>query len=167
MVKKILLSVGILVSISLMLVVRKEWIAVSQVEREVEAKAVKVKDLDALVFEQQFVEKDYDQLKRFFPEGEEGVARVAESLEAMAASSGVVLRLEFEDFPDRVDIGGAYQTGLAIEAVVEGPYQSGISWLKAVEALPYFVKLTDVKVGPPRLGGGGVRAEFSGVIFLR
>ena len=40
MVKKILLSVGILVSISLMLVVRKEWIAVSQVEREVEANTV-------------------------------------------------------------------------------------------------------------------------------
>jgi len=66
----------------------------------------------------------------------------------------------------KVDIGGIYQQGLGINAVIEGSYQAVSGWIQQIEKLPYFISFTEVEISPLRLSTG-IKAEFSGTIFFK
>jgi len=51
-------------------------------------------------------------------------------------------------------------------AEVEGPYQGILEWVRRVEELPYFIRLSEAKIGLAKLMPG-VNTEFTGVMFLK
>lgn len=159
-----LVGVGVIGWLSLML--GKVWEEKNQKQIELEQLSLKGMDVEDLEFNRQILETRLEELEEFFLEGETGVAGVAEGLESIAAETGVSLKLSFENFPKKVDIGGRYQEGLGMYAEVVGPYQEVLSWVRKVEQLPYFIRLSEVKMGLAK-DESGVKAEFKGVIFLK
>jgi len=158
--------IGIVVSVGLIMLVSKAWNDVRQLRASVEQLSKETKRIEELEQQEAVLGARMEEMKEFLALGEEGVAEVAESLEGLANSFGVELVMAFEDFPDQVDVGGVYQDGLGMTVVATGSYQGVLSWLKAVEKLPYLMSFSEIKVGLPRLGEG-VRIEFEGVMYLR
>ncbi len=157
--------VGGVVSFWLMMTTGKAWQEMKQKELRERELLISVADVKSLELEKEIVSENLKTIEEFFLEGETGVAVVAESLEKLAVDSGVSLTLSFEDFPEQVDIGGIYQSGLWIYMEVNGNYQAVLDWVKKVEELPYFLRLSDVKMGPSKFLFG-VKGEFKGVLFL-
>lgn len=158
--------VGAGVSLWLLTVVNRTWQENSQNEIRAQELSLKAADVEELEINRQILAEKLTELEGFFLEGETGVAAAAERMEAMANQAEVSLVLAFEDFPDKVDIGGIYQAGLGMHAEVDGSYQRVLEWVRRIEELPYFIRLSEVKIGLVKLGPG-VKAEFKGVIFLK
>lgn len=158
--------VGIGVSLWLLSMFNKAWQAKTQREEKTQELKVKVADAEELEMDKQILGVKLMELEEFFLEGESGVAAAAGRMEEMAAQTGVGLILAFEDFPEKVDVGGMYQMGLGMYAEVEGPYQGILEWIRRVEELPYFIRLSEAKIGLAKLTPG-VKTEFKGVMFLK
>jgi len=158
--------IGVVVIGCLSLMLGKVWGERNQKQVELEQLRLKGMDVEDLELNRQILEVRLEELGEFFLEGETGVAGVAESLESIARETGVGLKLSFENFPKKVDIGGRYQQGLGMYAEVSGVYQGVLSWVRKVEQLPYFIRLSEVKMGLAK-DESGVKAEFKGVIFLK
>jgi len=159
-----LVGVGVIGWLSLVL--GRVWGERDQKQVELGQLRLKGMDVEDLELNRQILEARLEELEEFFLEGETGVAGVAESWESIAGETGVSLKLSFENFPKKVDIGGRYQQGLGMYAEVGGSYQGVLSWVKKVEQLPYFIRLSEVKMGLAK-ELSGVKAEFKGVIFLK
>ena len=162
----LLALVGGGISLWMFLIVNKVWKENLKKEATIEELVVKANDVENLGIERQILNEQLNELSGFFLEGETGVARAAENMEQIASQIGVNLTFSFEDFESKVDIGGVYQTGLTMYMEVEGSYQGLVNFIKKVEELPYFIRLSEVKVGELKLTSG-IKAEFKGVIFFK
>jgi len=158
--------VGMFSSFWLLFKVGKVWQDMKQKEIKVKELVIKANDVDVLLTEKQIFGEKIVQLREFFLEGEVGVAMAAEGMEKMANEAGVTLTLSFEDFPEQVDVGGVYNQGLWMYVEVEGSYQRVLDWVRRVEELPYFIRLSEVKIGLAKLSPG-IKGEFRGVLFLK
>ena len=116
-----IIVLGILFSIGVVFSLNGSWVQLRLKQTEVNSLESKVSALEDLVEKRQTLEPEFNQLSSFFPRGESGVAQVAEKLEEQAILNGLSMVLNFEDFPDQVDIGGVYQPALGFNVVIEGP----------------------------------------------
>ena len=162
----ILTLLGMGISFWMFSVINKVWKENLTKEVRVEELVTRINDIEGLGIEKQIVSERFGELSEFFLEGETGVAMVAESIEQIANQTGMSLILSFEDFEEKVDIGGVYQLGLGIYMEVHGTYQGLLNFTKKIEELPYFMKFSEVKVNSAKLVSG-IKAEFKGVIFLK
>jgi len=149
-----------------LLIAGDKWQEKEKTKLAVSDLRIKVGKIDELEIEKEILGSRVSDLDGFFLKGEKGVAEAAQAMEQAAGLNGVSLILNFEDFPKRVDIGGKYQTGLKMNMEVQGSYQAIASWILNVERLPYLIKINEVKMSLPHLGGG-VRANLKGVVFLK
>jgi len=157
--------IGAGMSFWLLMVVGKVWEDQVKLRNRIDQLEMRARIADELKIEKGMFEERIVELENFLVRGEEGVTEVAQALEQAADRSGVGLSLAFEDFPEKVDMKGKYQLGLEMNMEAAGSYQAVINWLQQVEKLPYFVQLKEVKIGLSRLGSG-VKAEFSGIVYL-
>ena len=162
----LLTLLGIGVSFWMFSVINKVWKENLAKEVKVEELVTRINDIEGLEIEKQIVSEKFGKLSEFFLEGETGVAMAAESIEQIANQTEMSLILSFEDFEEKVDIGGIYQVGLGVYMEVHGTYQGLLNFIKKIEELPYFMKFSEVKVNSAKLVSG-IKAEFKGVMFLK
>lgn len=128
--------------------------------------SAQLKQMEALKQSRETLAAQYTAVKNLLAPAEEGVAEAAAGMETAAKAHQVSLTLTLADFPEKVDVGGSYQSGLGIKAEIEGSYQGILAWELAVERLPYLINWTDMELGQSRQVGK-VKAEFNGNLFLQ
>lgn len=161
-----LLAAGLVVNGLLLFFAKRQWQIVNQKKVEIEQQINRLAIMKRLDEEKLAITDRFEELIAFFPAEEEEVAEVAQKLETIAENSGVELRLNFEDFPEEIDIGGRYQRGLGVNTEIRGSYQGVVSWVQEIQQLPYFIRFSEVKIGILE-EAPGVRAELKGIIFLQ
>lgn len=159
-------SLGLIVSLLLMFFAERQWESTKKRKLELKKQTGRLAVMKSLEQQQLIMGNRFEKLVDFFPAKEEEVAQLAQKLETVAKNTGVELKLTFEDFPEKIDIGGQYQKGLGINAEIKGSYQGLASWVRGIQQLPYFLRFSEFKIGTLE-ELAGVRAEFKGIIFLR
>lgn len=161
-----LVIIGLLVNGVLLFFTKKQWQTIDQKKIEIEQQEDRAVIVEQLDKERLIIGDRFEKLLNFLPSNEEEIAKVAQELEAVAKTSGVDLKLTFEDFPENIDIGGQYQQGLKTNAEIGGSYQGVINWVREIQQLPYFIRFSEVKIGVTE-EQSGIKTEFKGTIFLR
>jgi len=161
----IFIIIGIMIAVGLFFLVRKTWDTYLKVNDERNQLESKVSATTALVSQKQTEEAAFKDLKNYFPTTEADIAALAAALESNAAGSGVLLVLNFDDFPERTPIAGSQLYGLNYTATVDGPYQAVTSWISRLETLPYFLVTNSTSVNLSA-ETTGVKAIIEGVIIM-
>lgn len=169
MVEKLVGILMILVIVGSLLIAKpvesawQEWVAAKSAWEQAKARLNQLERLEAdkLILSDQFM-----QVKNLLVPGEVGAASAAEAMELAAVNNNVNLSITFDDFPEKISIGGAYQLGLLVKVELVGSYQGILGWTAAVEQLPYLLRWEEIKLGPARQTDS-IKAEYRGALFFQ
>ena len=102
---------------------------------------------------------------RALPSDEEGVARFAASLEQLARDRSLTVILDFDDFPETIDIAGKLLPGLGLQINLEGSFDNVRSFMSDLAKMNYFYKTDKITVLTHETKPG-VKASFTGSLML-
>lgn len=80
----------------------------------------------------------------WLPSSEEEVAEFAERLELEATALGLILSIQFDDFPDRVDVGGKYLNALKMQLKIRGGYRQLAEMIGKISRVGYLTRTDEI-----------------------
>jgi len=124
--------------------VKKNLGLMTGLKRETEQLQEKTVSLKNLTESYQVYEPSVFEWEKWFPRTEEEVAKFASEAEKLAADSGVILEVDFDDFPEMVEVGGEKMKGLKIEWTLKGDYPELVKFLGGLEKMKYLVQVNKI-----------------------
>ena len=138
----------------------------NRVQAEVNNLSLGIDKLDSLASTVPAVRPEVVVWQLALPGTEEEVAAFAQQVEALAKANNQTVSLNFDDFPQTVEVGSKVVDGLGTDMLLEGSFQGLVGFINQLSGAPYFYKIDKLTVIKNE-SKSGVKATLNGTLVMK